>query len=128
MSPSFIWYELMTTDQAAAIDFYTKVVGWTAAPHPGSDAGGAPYMILSAGGRGVGGVFQLTEEMTSQGATPLWAGYVGVDDADDTAKRIEAGGGSILKGPEDIPGVGRFALAADPGGALFYILAPRPQG
>ncbi|MEA3035343.1 MAG: uncharacterized protein QOH04_1105 [Sphingomonadales bacterium] len=127
MSPSFIWYELMTTDQAAAIDFYTKVVGWTAAPHPGSDAGGGAYMILSANGRGVGGVFQLTDEMTSQGASPLWAGYVGVEDADETAKRIEAAGGSIHKGPEDIPGVGRFAMVADPGGALFYILAPRPQ-
>src|SRR3954470_2097503 len=116
MSASFIWYELMTTDQAAAIDFYTKVVGWSAAPHPGSDAGGASYMILSADGRGVGGVFQLTDEMTSAGASPLWLGYVGVEDADETAKRIQAAGGAVLKGPDDIPGVGRFALAADLGG------------
>jgi predicted enzyme related to lactoylglutathione lyase len=128
MNPTFIWYELMTTDQSAAIDFYSRVVGWTTAPHPGSEAGGAPYMVLSANGRGVGGVFQLTEEMTSQGASPMWLGYVGVDDADDMAKRIEAAGGSLRMGPADIPGVGRFALAADPGGALFYILAPQPQG
>jgi predicted enzyme related to lactoylglutathione lyase len=128
MNASFIWYELMTADQSAAIDFYSKVVGWTAAPAPGSEAGGGPYMILSANGRGVGGVFQLTEEMTSQGASPLWLGYFGVEDADETAKRIEAAGGAIHRGPADIPGVGRFAMAADPGGALFYILAPKPQG
>ena len=27
----FIWYELMTPDQAGSEAFYTKVVGWTAA-------------------------------------------------------------------------------------------------
>ena len=27
-----IWYELMTTDTAAAERFYRTVVGWTAAP------------------------------------------------------------------------------------------------
>jgi predicted enzyme related to lactoylglutathione lyase len=122
MAQSFIWYELMTTDQAAALAFYGPVVGWTSARHPGGEPGGAPYMILEAAGRGVGGVFQITDEM--QGAAPIWLGYVGVEDADATAETILAAGGTLRMGPADIPGVGRFALAADPGGAAFYILAP----
>src|SRR4029077_318188 len=34
----FVWYELITTDVAAAKAFYTKVIGWDAwdAPPPGS--------------------------------------------------------------------------------------------
>jgi len=30
-------------------------------------------------------------------------------------------------GPGDIAGVGRFAFVADPGGAPFYLLTPRPR-
>jgi predicted enzyme related to lactoylglutathione lyase len=29
--------------------------------------------------------------------------------------------------PADIPGVGRFAMVADPGGAAFFLLTPLPQ-
>ena len=31
-----VWYELMTTDTAAAETFYKNVVGWTSAPFEGS--------------------------------------------------------------------------------------------
>jgi len=127
MTSNFIWYELMTPDQDAAIDFYTKVVGWTAAPHPGAEAGGGRYMVLSTQGVGVGGAFQFTEEMKAGGMPPMWLGYIWVADADEAAARIAAAGGSIHKGPDDIPGVGRFAMVADPGGALFYILTPLPR-
>jgi len=125
MADTFIWYELMTPDEDAAIDFYTKVVGWTAAD---ADQPDMRYTILSAGGRGVGGVMQLTDEMSAGGARPGWLGYIGVDDTDAKAKDIEAAGGTILMAPGDIPNVGRFALVADPGGAAFYLLTPLPQG
>lgn len=120
----FFWYELMTSDQDAAIDFYTKVVGWTAA-----DAGQPDmrYTILSAGERGIGGVMQLTDEMRAGGARPGWLGYIHAADTDAEAKAIEAAGGRILMQPGDIPNVGRFALVADPAGAVFYLLTPRPR-
>jgi predicted enzyme related to lactoylglutathione lyase len=122
---SFIWYELMTSDQDAAIDFYTKVVGWTASD---ADQPDMRYTILSAGGRGVGGIMQLTDAMTAGGARPGWLGYIGATDTDAKAKEIEAAGGKILMAPGDIPNVGRFAMVADPGGAAFYVLTPLPQG
>ena len=28
----FVWYELMTTDPKAAMDFYTAVIGWKTQP------------------------------------------------------------------------------------------------
>src|SRR5688572_11586774 len=116
MADKFIWYELMTTDQDAAIDFYTKVVGWSAADHENPEAD-FRYVILSAGERGMGGVFQLTDEMCAGGARPGWVGYIGVADTDSAAARIEEAGGTILMAPGDIPNVGRFAMVADPGGA-----------
>lgn len=119
----FLWYELMTSDQDAAIDFYTKVVGWTASDAEQPDM---RYTILSAAGRGVGGIFELTDEMREGGARPGWLGYIHAADTDSKAKEIEAAGGRILMQPGDIPNVGRFALVADPAGAVFYLLTPRP--
>jgi predicted enzyme related to lactoylglutathione lyase len=128
MADKFIWYELMTTDQDSAVDFYKAVVGWTAADHANSQMGDFRYVIVSAEGRGVGGVMQLSEAMRSGGARPGWVGYVSATDADSRAAQVESSGGRILMGPGDIPGVGRFAMVADPGGAPFYLLAPLPRG
>ena len=127
MASRFIWYELMTTDLEAGLDFYRSVVGWTASPHPGNEVGGKPYMILEASGRGVGGAMQLTDAMCGGGARPGWVGYIGVDDCDGTARAIAEAGGRILMNPDDIEGVGRFAMVADPGGAPFYLLDPKPM-
>ena len=126
MADKFIWYELMSTDVDAGLDFYKAVVGWNAADHPGSTESGNRYVVLSVGDRGVGGALQLNEEMIAGGARPAWVGYIGVDDADAKAAAIEAAGGKVLMPVNDIPDVGRFAMLADPGGAPFYILEPRP--
>ena len=48
-------------------------------------------------------------------------GYVGVPSVDDHVQKLTAAGGSICKPPQDIPGVGRFAVVADPHGAVFML-------
>src|SRR5262245_65042613 len=105
--PQFVWYELTTSDQDAAEAFYRKVVGWKTA-----DAGqpGTRYTILSAGDRGMGGIAALSAEAIAAGARPGWLGYVGVPDTDGAAKRIAESGGAILRAPDNIPEVGRFAV------------------
>jgi len=126
MTDNFIWYELMTSDQDAAIDFYTKVVGWTAADQEMAQLD-FRYTILSAGERGVGGLMALTEDMKAGGAVPAWVGVIGVADTDAEAKRIAADGGAVHMGPDDIPNVGRFAFVSDPGGAVYQIMTPLPR-
>ena len=58
------------------------------------------------------------------GAPPQWLGHVLVEDVDETAPRAEAAGGRLLQGPMDIPEVGRFALIADPQGAVVSAYTP----
>ena len=121
-SPSpFIWYELMTTDTVAAEAFYRGVIGWQT-----KDAGmpGIAYTLLSAGDVQVGGVMALPPEALAAGARPGWIGYLAVDDADASAVRIRQAGGAIHRAPEDIPGIGRFAVATDPHGAAFIVMKP----
>jgi uncharacterized protein len=126
MADDFFWYELMTPDQAGSQAFYTKVVGWTVASPGMSDGHGNPYLVVSAGERGIGGLFQLTDEMQAHGARPGWVGYIHVADVDARVAAIVEAGGKQLMEPADIPGVGRFAMVADPGGAPFYVMTPKP--
>jgi predicted enzyme related to lactoylglutathione lyase len=124
----FIWYELVTRDPDAAIDFYTHVVGWTAADFPTPPKiGDFRYTILSAGERGVAGLMALTDEMKAEGGQPGWLGVINVADVDAATKRIAEAGGTIYKEPADIPTVGRFSVVADPGGAVFELLTPLPM-
>ena len=114
----FVWYELATTDAAAAEAFYKSVVGWGA-----QDAGvpGSAYTLWTAGGTPVGGLMALTEEARSAGSRPGWRGYVAVADVDAGAAQVVKAGGTIRHAPEDIPGVGRFAVVADPQGVGFLL-------
>lgn len=123
MADKFFWYELMTRDLAASRDFYGHVIGWTFAEMPGGDM---PYTIISAGDRPVGGLFGLTAEMEAGGARPAWIGYIHADDVDAKVKEVEAAGGVVQMPPRDVPGAGRIAMVADPGGAPFYLMKPQP--
>jgi hypothetical protein len=120
----FVWYELMTTDMQAAMAFYSKVMGWG-----GWDASapGRPYFLFSAGAASVGGLMSLPEDARKTGVEPSWIGYVGVDDVDATAERIERLGGAVHVPPTDVADTSRFAIFADPQSArlaLFKWLNP----
>jgi predicted enzyme related to lactoylglutathione lyase len=80
------------------------------------------YTIFSMGPVMVGGLMPITEEAQAMGVPPCWSGYIAVDDVDDYAARVRKAGGAVHRGPEDIPGVGRFAVVADPHGAVFIIM------
>ena len=112
----FVWYELMTRDADAAAKFYVDVVGWTAQKSPHMD-----YMLFNAGAVQVAGAFTLTKEALDGGARPGWVGYIGVENVDRAAADVKAAAGTVYRGPDDIPGVGRFAMVADPQGAAFAL-------
>jgi predicted enzyme related to lactoylglutathione lyase len=150
----FVWTELVTIDTKAAEEFYSRVVGWTAEPYPGSQmrytiwkAGDKKaaeafygrvvgwsaepfpgsdmgYTIWKAGDKGIGGLMELPAEARKGGAPPNWMAYVGVNDVDASAAQAQALGGKLEHPPTDIPSVGRFAVLSDPHGAHFAILRP----
>jgi predicted enzyme related to lactoylglutathione lyase len=115
-SGKFVWYELMTSDLDAAEKFYAEIVGWTM-----KDAGmpGQRYTLAHAGELSVAGLMAIPQH--AAGARPGWIGYIGVDDVDAHAERMKEKGGSIHRAPTDIPGVGRFAMVADPQGIIFAL-------
>jgi uncharacterized protein len=115
----FAWYELATTDMESAKAFYSDVLGWGTQDVPAS---GLAYTLFTAGGAAVSGLMELPTEATASGLRPSWLGYVGVDDVDAAANRIEELGGAVHVPPTEIPNVSRFSIAVDPQMATIALL------
>jgi predicted enzyme related to lactoylglutathione lyase len=120
LQDKFSWYELMTTDTQAAGKFYSSVVGWTA-----KDVGmpAMPYTTFNIGDHGMAGMMTLPQEA---GPTPAWIGYIHVPDVDAHAAKVVAAGGTLHKGPVDVPGMLRFVVMVDPQGAPFVLFTSNP--
>ena len=113
MHGQFVWYELTTPDVAAARKFYPLITGW------GTQQFDKDYMMWTADGVPVAGLFYLGEDQRQKGIPPNWMPYVAVDSVDESARKVALLAGKVVHGPEEIPGTGRFAVVQDPQGAVF---------
>ena len=122
----FGWYELLTTDMAAAQAFYGNLLGWNA-----QDTGTSRfnYGVFAVGKEPVCGLMDLPVEGRKLGATPRWVGYVAVDDLGGAMHRLRELGGAVYVPPTDT-NIGRIAIVADPQRATLALaqgLRYRPQ-
>src|ERR1700678_3948462 len=101
----FAWYELITTDMAAAEAFYTQVMGWGARDASTPDLA---YTLFTVEKSAVSGLMDLPEDARKKGATPRWVGYVSVNDANATADRIKRLGGAVYVPPTN-SNIGRLS-------------------
>ena len=119
MTPgTFGWNELMTTDTEACKAVFTQLVGWSVQEME-MPAGGT-YTIFMHGERPAAGMMQLAGSVC-EGMPAHWTGYLTVEDVDATIEKCRALGGSLVNGPFDVEGVGRFAIIADPTDAKIGI-------
>ncbi len=116
---SFCWDELLTTDADTAKSFYTNVFGYGTAPMDPENPDAYTMFTRPDGRMGVG-MMPMPEGAE---APPHWLPYVTVDDVDAMAEKAQSLGATMHKAPDDIPGIGRFAVFADPLGAPFAIYA-----
>ena len=118
----FTWYELLTTDMAAATKFYGDVVGWSALP---SSTSRVPYTLFKAGDHATAGLLELPPEGLKMGARPRWMGYVSVQHVDAAADQVRRLGGAVYVPPTD-SNIGRISVVTDSDGALFAVIG-QPQ-
>jgi predicted enzyme related to lactoylglutathione lyase len=115
-----VWNELVTADQDASMAFYGGLFGWR---HEGSMPMGplGDYKFVHAGPICLGASMNAPP-----GETSGWRFYVLVTDIDAAAARVTRAGGSVLRGPDQIPGGDYSLVAEDPFGACFGLVGPRP--
>jgi uncharacterized protein len=112
----FCWNELMTTDYAAAFNFYSQLFGWKVIDDMDMGPMGT-YRIFGLGERQMGGM------MTIPKGTPMptcWMYYTEISDLDASMNRAKKDGATVLNGPMDVPG-GRMAQMRDPQGGAFAL-------
>ncbi len=114
------WVDLATPDADASAAFYGKVMGWTAT-EPGAEEETGGYRMFQQGDQSVGGLMPHMQE----GQPTAWSTYVSVVDADETAEKVRAAGGSVVVEPMDVMDIGRMAFFSDPTGAVFGVWQPR---
>ena len=111
---TFSWSELMTPDVPKAADFYNKLLGWTTETH---GEGASAYTEFKLGASSIAGAMNPP----MPGIPPMWGIYFTVDDTDASVEKAKSLGGAVMNGPTDIE-PGRFAVLADPQGAVFNVI------
>lgn len=88
MTSPFVWHELLTSDAAGALAFYTRLFGWK------DDAGA----LLVNGARALG------VRKGPPHRSPHWAPFVRVADVEAAVRAGVAGGGRVAGDPSAPPG------------------------
>lgn len=130
MSP-VVHFEMPAEDKKRMVKFYTKVFGWQT-QQLGPEMGN--YVLVQTteteesgfpkeSGRINGGFAEKTKD--NQSTTVV----IAVDDIHDAMKKVTAADGTVLGGqkpgePDDIPGVGLYALFIDTEGNRVGMLQP----
>ena len=112
----FVWREVTCRDGEAAREFYGALFGWSFQKGVFPDM---PYSLIIGPSGPMGGMMEVGADAPMP---PSWTAYLSVDSVDETAAGATAAGGQVMHPPTDIPGVGRFAIAADPTGAVLGVL------
>lgn len=117
----FSWNELITTDQQAALDFYSKLFGWErGGAMPMGEMG--DYTFINHNGGMIGAMMNLPQK----DAKPYWNFALQVVDVDAAKVAVENGGGTVRMGPHELPNDGGWLiLADDPHGAKIMFTGPR---
>ena len=119
MSHPIVHIELSASSHKEAAKFYAEVFGWAMTDFPEMD-----YTTFSSGENAPGGGFNNVQEGNPAGTTVI---YIHTDSIEESAAKIEAGGGQLLGPAMDIPTVGTMQHFTDPTGNHMSLLKPEER-
>lgn len=113
------WNELVAGDWQESFSFFERMFGWQ--KRHSLDMGPmGTYQIYGGAEADYGGMMNAP-----QGVSPSWIFYIAIDDIDAAAGRVRDAGGTVLQGPDEVPG-GAFTLKClDPEGVPFGLVGGR---
>jgi uncharacterized protein len=94
--------------------------GWTKAESYEMGPMGT-YQLFATGAGPVGGMMTKPDAIPH----PHWGLYFNVSAIDTAAERVKKAGGSVLMGPQEVPGPMWIIQCTDPQGAYFGLVAPK---
>jgi hypothetical protein len=117
----WVWGDLVTSDVAAAAEFYGKVFGWTYETYGGEDDRDT-YTLVLVEGLPIGGM--VFDERAMKGDVPSarWIGLISVPDVRAATDAVTKGGGKVMIAPKMLGERGETAVFQDPEGTLFGVV------
>ncbi len=117
------WVDLSTSDVDRAKQFYSDVFGWQITPGEHDTSG---YLHIKNGSEFIGGIPPAAYRNPE--TPPHWLAYIQVSDCDASAAKAKQLGANVFVPPMSMENVGRWAVLADPQGAVFSIFQAARRG
>ncbi len=112
------WYDCLSRDVPGAVEFYSKLFGWTTEEVPMGDDG--VYTIFSREGEQTCGIVTMPDQVPEE-VPSHWIVNFSVADVDIAAKYVTDNGGTITMPAVDTP-YGRRGGLMDPWGAPLNVM------
>lgn len=112
-----LWFDLVTEDASAVLDFYQALFGWQMVEHRPNT-----YVVLR-NGVPIAGISQI-ERDDPRVSEALWLTGIAVADVDAAVDRARSRGATVHVEPKDVAGYGRYAVIVDPENAPLMLLRP----
>jgi hypothetical protein len=113
---AFCWADLSTPDTERASRFYSQLFGWKLEKGEKDPSG---YLHIKNGEEFIGGIPPI--EHRDPKAPPHWLLYFQASDCDASVNKAKQNGAKVYFGPKSMEGIGRWAILADPQGAMFSV-------
>jgi predicted enzyme related to lactoylglutathione lyase len=110
------WADLMTPDPVRAKEFYSSLFAWRVIKGENDPSG---YLHIANGEKFIGGI--PPANFLGPNLPPHWLLYFLVSNCDETAAKAQELGAKIHLAPTTMEKVGRWAVLADPQGAVFAL-------
>ncbi len=112
---AFCWSELLTSNSAAAFQFYAEIFGWKIVEERDMGPMGVYRTFGLDSDLAIGGMMT-----TREGGPPsMWLYYTESQDLDAAIARATKAGATVMNGPMPVPGGARIVHMMDPQGVPF---------
>lgn len=111
----FIGCDLITHDETKASAFYTELLGWR---ERRIEIKGGQYRVFHHDEMPIAGMMPLPADRSTP---PHWLVHISVSELEQAKRRVIELGGRVIVPEIEMSGTGRFAVVADPDGALLAI-------
>ncbi len=113
-----IHFEILADRPEQAAAFYHDVFDWQVATWSGGEQS---YWLVTTGADDLPGI---NGGIMGRHFDQAVINTVEVESLDEMIQKVEAAGGRVVHGPNEVPGVGQQVYCADPEGNLFGMMQP----
>lgn len=116
-SGQVVWWDLLTEDAGAVLEFYRQLFGWQITEHTDR------HWVVTHHGRPIAGISRIRSD-NPEVEEAFWLAGISVADVDAAVAAARGLGATVHIEPRNSAGYARFAVLSDPEGVPLMLLDP----